>query len=126
MIKRSLAAVAFLFSAVAADVNSEFSAYLSGEQPLHHEVFEQMWQRFMQEHGAASPNNLKSDAHRKNAFADNLERVIEHNSNPSSYKKGINRFSDMTHEEFVEHFHLEVGTDRPVGEPQHCSATEDR
>jgi len=107
---------------VSADIDSEFSAYLSGEQPSSPEVFEQMWQSFTNEHGANSPNNLKPVADRKKAFAKTIERIIEHNSKPSStYKKGINKFSDMTHEEFADYFHLD-----DISEEQHCSATEGR
>ncbi len=46
-----------------------------------------------------------------------MRGIIAHNSNPANtWKKGINRFSEMTHEEFVEYYHI-------VGDNQDCAAT---
>lgn len=43
--------------------------------------------------------------------------MIAHNTDPTqTWKKGINRYSDMTHEEFRKYYHI-------VGENQECSAT---
>ena len=36
-------------------------------------------------------------------FSDNVERIAEHNSNDYSWKMAINKFADMTGEEFREH-----------------------
>jgi cathepsin H len=62
---------------------------------------------------------LKSLDHRKIAFAESIDRIIEHNSKESSFKMGINAFSDMTDAEFSAHFNLEK-----IQEAQHCSATQ--
>jgi len=54
-------------------------------------------------------------------FAENLEKIIEHNSNgKSAYVKGLNKFSDMTDEEFMAYYRMNKDT---VREDQHCSAT---
>jgi len=46
-----------------------------------------------------------------------VKEVVEHNKNSdASFKKGINEFSDMSDEEFFDHFKF-------VSDPQHCSAT---
>ena len=40
-------------------------------------------------------------------FADTIKGIVEHNSNPShTWKKGINKYSDMTYEEFKTYFHI--------------------
>jgi cathepsin H len=80
-----------------------------------------MWERFESQQGKNSPNNLKSIAYRKNIFATTVEDIISHNkASSSTYQKGINKFSDMTEEEFNAHFQL-----NQITEEQHCSATEE-
>jgi cathepsin H len=111
-----------LFSGVSANINEEFATFLNGNAPVGSEVFEKMWERFESQQGKNSPNSLKSIAYRKNIFATRVEDIISHNKDSSSsYKKGINKFSDMTEEEFNAHFHL-----NQISEEQHCSATEQR
>lgn len=53
---------------------------------------------------------------RYHIFRENVLKIIEHNSNPSStYEKGVNKFTDMTAEE---------ANKKMIGAPQDCSATE--
>lgn len=81
-----------------------------------------MWEEFEQNDGVNSPNALKDKSHRMQAFADNLDKVIEHNSNPQKkYVKGLNKFSDMTEEEFMDYYKMNKDT---IREEQHCSATQ--
>jgi len=54
---------------------------------------------------------------RKTIFESKVGEIIEHNTNTDSkYKKGINSYSDMTDEEFINYFQI-------VNAPQNCSAT---
>lgn len=53
---------------------------------------------------------------RYNVFFSNLDDIIKHNSGSSSYKRGINMFTDFTQEEFKDYYHI-------YSEEQHCSAT---
>ena len=48
MFRKTLSVIAALFatSAAKATVNSEFEAYLSGEKPMNHEVFMEIWNFF--------------------------------------------------------------------------------
>lgn len=70
--------------------------------------------------GESSPNSKLSESERKEIFAKNLNSIIEHNSQESvTFKKGINPYTDMTDEEFKNHFNI-----KPVGADQHCSATQ--
>lgn len=51
-------------------------------------------------------------------FEETLKGIIEHNQNPANtWKKGISAYTDMTEEEFMEYFHLNVRDE------QQCSAT---
>jgi len=85
---------------------------------MTHDEFEVMFHAF--ERDFESPNKgVKSLDHRKIAFAESIDRIIEHNSKQGSFKKGINSFSDMTDAEFSAHFNLEQ-----IQEDQHCSATQ--
>lgn len=122
MFNKSIAAVAALFSTTSAlKFNELFGAHLSGEAPIDHETFEWMWSTFEKEFGEANPNT-NNLLERKSQFEVTIENIIAHNSNPNStYKKGINQFSDMSDEEFNA-YHRYVFDDS-VKEEQHCSAT---
>jgi cathepsin H len=119
---KSFSAIALLLSSASAfqakNTNTLFSAQLNGEKQMTHEHFEMMFRFFESEF--ESPNKgVKSLDHRKIAFADSIERIIEHNSQEGvAFKKAINSFSDMTDEEFTAHFNL-----KQIQEDQHCSAT---
>ena len=123
MFKKSLAAIAYLFSSAnALAFNDKYQAHLEGKSPLSHDVVEQMWNHFEVEFGSHMPATSKSEAERKNQFVAKLEDIIAHNQDPSStYQKGINQFSAMTEEEFRAHFYLDQ-----IKEEQHCSATDKR
>lgn len=59
----------------------------------------------MAEHGKtyATKSHLNT---RFEVFSNNYQAIKEHNENPERhFEMEINRFSDMTHEEFLEHFH---------------------
>jgi len=109
-----LASVAF------AEINTDFHHVLSGKEALTDAHVDQMYNQFLVEYkdSRIPTHTLSSEAtSRKQVFAQTVSEVVKHNSDASqSYQKGINSFSDMTHEEFVEHFHI-------VNDPQHCSAT---
>lgn len=122
MFRKTLAVIAALFASSAeACICSDYDAYLSGKQPMNHEVFVRMWEQFEKNEGAQSPNALKDRSQRMQTFAENLEKIIEHNSNgKSAYVKGLNKFSDMTDEEFMAYYRMNKDT---VREDQHCSAT---
>jgi len=46
--------------------------------------------------------NDEEELHRLQVFKDNLEKIYDHNNNSgSTYKMGINQFSDLTEDEFV-------------------------
>ena len=57
-------------------------------------------------------------AKREKLFAQSLEDVLAHNSRPSSYKKGINRFSDWTEDELAA---IRGGRVEPKYEPKYAS-----
>ena len=82
MFRKSLATIALLFasSASAADLDTEFDAYLKGEKDMTSEVFDQMWSRFSTGYGLESPNSAAHEVTRKNNFANTIEAIIEHNS----------------------------------------------
>eukprot|EP00128_Syssomonas_multiformis_P012610 Colp12_sorted_trinity150504_noHs@4121 len=40
-------------------------------------------------------------ANREKIFLENLEKIMAHNSGDNKFKLGLNRFSDLTHEEFA-------------------------
>ena len=48
-----------------------------------------------------------SPVDRKGNFEKTVKSIVEHNQNPSfKYKKGINAYSDMTDEEFIDYFRM--------------------
>jgi hypothetical protein len=67
-----------------------------------------MWKTFKSENGLNSPNHgVKSEEERMMTFAKKVEGIRQHNLNSTfSYKKGINQYSDMTHEEFKKYFNI--------------------
>lgn len=60
--------------------------------------------RFVAEYGKtyATKSHLNS---KYEVFARNYETVQQHNQLNLDYTMGVNKFSDMTVEEFSEHFH---------------------
>lgn len=115
---KKIATAAFA-SSVSASINIKFQKYISGEEMISYDIFEQMWTEFESEF--TSPmTNKNSFIDRKQNFADKVKEIILFNKDPSNtYKKGINEYSDMTDEEFNEYFRINTG----VKAEQHCSAT---
>lgn len=60
---------------------------------------------------------LKIHSERFEIFSKKVEEVSAFNAQDDSWTKGINKFSDMTDEEFSAHYHLQDTTE------QKCSAT---
>lgn len=119
MFKKTIAVIAALFASSAEA--SHFDDYLSGKLPMHHDAFIKIFEHFENNEGLQSPNALKSRSERMSVFAQNLERVIEHNKQEDkTYTKGLNKFSDLTDEEFTAYFKLDK---TKLREDQHCSAT---
>ena len=112
---------ALLLGSASASINHNYKQYIHGMVPMSHEIFEQMWEVYSSEF-----KTLKGDASiadRKNNFANTLESIIEHNKNPKkTFTKGLNKFSDMSHEEFMAYFKMS----ETYNEEQHCSATHER
>lgn len=111
---------ALLFSTVSANFQTKYESYLNGQTQMSHEIFEQMWEEFSQNEGKASPHSHKDKNHRMLAFSQNIEAIIEHNSNPGkTWTRGINKFSDMSDQEFKDYYKIKA----LLKEDQHCSAT---
>lgn len=105
---------------VAADINADFAQFLNGVKPLDEETMVNMWMQFDQEFTSPKLNVVGYEA-RSLVFNQNVQAIIEHNKGTSSWKKGINMYSDMTEEEFFEHFNIKA-----IGDGQECSATSKR
>ena len=108
----------FKFSALTmAALNEKWEAHLNGIAPISYVEFESMWTDF--EKTFDSPNVGKDIDVRRQNFQNTIERIVEHNQKEgNTYTKGINMYSDMSDEEFNEHFMINHLT-----EAQHCSAT---
>lgn len=121
MFKRAFAVIAALFASSAdACICAEFDDYLTGKLPMHHDAFVRMFDYFEANEGLNSPNAHKSRSERMTVFAENLESIIEHNKQEDkTYTKGLNKYSDLTNEEFIDYFKL----DKTRRAEQHCSAT---
>jgi cathepsin H len=115
------AAALMISTVMGKQINKEFQEYLFGEKNVNSEVFDQMWKQFEIEHESTLKGSTGEDERRQN-FQNSIERVIEHNKlDGVSYFKGINMYSDMSEDQFNEHFNLDT-----VNEDQHCSATDKR
>lgn len=96
---------ATLAGIVAADINADFAQVLNGVQPLDEDTMTKMWMQFDQEFTSPKLNRVGYEE-RAIDFMNNVQAIIEHNKGSSSWKKGINMYSDMTEEEFFEHFNI--------------------
>jgi Cathepsin propeptide inhibitor domain (I29) len=58
---------------------------------------------FLAKHGKtyATKNDMNS---RYEIFAENFDKIEEHNANNEHFKKTINKFSDLTNEEFTHRY----------------------
>ena len=114
--------IAFLLGSAAANINTEYSYVLKGDEPVSHSIFEAMWNSYSREFKSLN-SDTASLAERKSNFAKTIEDIIEHNKNPNkAFTKGLNKFSDMSHEEFMAYFRMST----TPNEEQHCSATHER
>jgi hypothetical protein len=102
--------ISLLFaSAVFAGVNEDYDHVLNGKAQMTNKALDQMYEQFLKEYSHDKDNKqyILMDVDRKSVFANNIKDVIEHNSKPNiTYLKGINAFSDMTDDEFLQYFHL--------------------
>jgi cathepsin H len=110
--------ICLLFASVAlAAINEDFDKIINGHVELTDAHIEQMYSQFLTEYHSAPSKQLTASHDRRSLFANKVKEVVAHNKNSeNTYKKGINEFSDMTDDEFFEHF-------RFVTAEQHCSAT---
>jgi len=84
-------------------INEEFDDYLTGKKPMDDIVEEHMWSEFKNEFESVSSNT--DEAHRKKYFMESLEYIIMNNVDPkATYKKGINNFTDLSDQEFMDYF----------------------
>jgi len=117
MSKMPVIIFAYLISyiVIAGDINVDFNAYLLGETLVTKEIVDRMWTQFSKAEGLVSSSNLPDNL-RKGNFERNIQKIIEHNSQvDKTYLKGISPYSDLSDEQFKQHF--------KIGAPQDCSAT---
>ena len=88
-------------------LNIKYRSFLDGESFFSDATAKAIYNEYR------SPYNEKSD-YRFKIFAMTLLEIRNHNMGKHSWTKGINDFSDMTHEEFEEEYLMA---------PQKCSAT---
>jgi C1A family cysteine protease len=59
------------------------------------------FEEWKQTYGVQYPNDYE-DGYRKMIFKQNVQKIEEHNADPSqTYKMGINQFTDLTNDEFI-------------------------
>jgi len=101
---KSLLATSILGVFAKADMNGTYGDFLNGEVALTEQYLYEMFEVFVDE--GDSVIDLDGEE-RFEIFKANVKNIVSHNSDESStYKKGINKFSAMTHEEFVKYFSL--------------------
>lgn len=90
-----------------------FSGVLKGKEPLTEAILDDLYAAFKAEYGSIRHTEDayiskflgQSPVDRKAVFASTVRQIIQHNSNPeNTYEKGVNAFSDMTHEEFMGYY----------------------
>lgn len=94
--------ILFLILASAASLPSEYSVvghdfneFVSEERVL------ELFQRWKDKHGKAYTHTGEAERRFKN-FKNNLEYIVEKKNNPSGHVVGLNKFADMSNEEFRE------------------------
>ena len=96
--------LAILALAVAADINERNAHLLKGTDKLPELDLYSLYSQFTKEFDKDS--NYESFA----TFSTNLNRIRAHNADPSnSYTMGINKFSDLTWEQFKKAIMLREG-----------------
>lgn len=87
-----------------------------------------MYAQFLEEFGGNAHNDVRiflkgrAVSDRKAIFAAAIREIAQHNSDhTATYQKGVNQFSDMTHEEFVQYYNIvkkdQVCTVAPPSDP---------
>lgn len=106
-------AILFLILASAASLPSEhsiighdFNEFVSEER-----VFE-LFQRWKDKHGKAYKHTEEAERRFRN-FKNNLEYVVEKKNNPGGHVVGLNKFADMSNEEFREIYLKKI--QKPIG-----------
>merc|ERR1712154_636429 len=73
--------------------------------------FNSQWASFKREHNKQYEDGIE-EAFRKGVFAANLEKINKHNEEyeqgDHTWKMSVNRFADLTHDEFLEMLTLKV------------------
>ena len=113
--------IAILFAAACVSANKltqDYMHILNGSEPLNEELIDRIYARFVQEYRQNKVNKfLETDVDRRTIFANKIRAFIQHNTDSSqTWKKGINRYSYWTRQEFKQYYRL-------VGDNQECSAT---
>lgn len=105
--------ILFLIFASAASLPSEYSAvghdfneFVSEERVL------ELFQRWKDKHGKAYTHTGEAEMRLKN-FKNNLEYILEKKNNPSGHVVGLNKFADMSNEEFRETYLKKI--QKPTG-----------
>jgi len=75
-----------------------------------HDFYESKFYSWMQEHKVQFKNGAEF-VQRLAIFKDNLDYILHHNDQESTYKLGLNAYSHLTATEFADYFHL--GAVRP-------------
>ena len=123
---KKIAATAMMAGASLAEFvtfNEKFGDYLHGKKTVDYNIFEKMWNAYESEFTSLKLHQ-NNDIIRKSNFEWTIKSIIEHNTNPkSTYKREVNKFSDLSWEEFAEYFNLKSSA---RGAEQHCSATQNR
>lgn len=102
------------------EFDAKYDGVVNGIQNYSEEQLTQMFQDFLVAYKKNEPE-LMIDykySERFQIFRESVERVASHNQDHTkTWKRGINKFSDMTDEEFLEYYNLNAMAE------QECSAT---
>jgi len=76
---------------------------LAAAVPTDKDTLNILFSKFVKEHGKVY-NTREEMIHRQKIFAENLQKIEQHNRAGASYKMGVNQFTDLTEEEFRSQF----------------------
>jgi hypothetical protein len=103
---RVLVALLFSSSLALGALSEDFSSVLNGSASLNQATLDSMYKQFLKEFDSPS-KHMNGNFDRKTIFEQKIRDIVSHNSNQqNSWKKGVNHFSDLTEQEFIDHFHL--------------------
>jgi cathepsin H len=106
------------FASSAEEYKLKYRGVTYGELQLNTDVEKQMFYEFNQVFKGKEPSEVEDFDTRFAIFREKLQKIIAHNRDSSkAWKMGINEYSDMTDDEFKDHFRFEHGDE------QKCSAT---